>query len=618
MRTSCNETDWVGRSLLTEVSHAHECTRGETDAMRADLSSPSIQKDGVNELDLALQDGMGACVMSACKVVPCLRADMRGGRHSSVRRVSFALGSGMIREGCGKGERAVSEAFLGVFESNTGSEDVTVFANIVGSNSNQSCAKSVSCGLKSGLKSDRARRGRRGRRGQGARARGRVRRRSGGVVQDCARATGCEADASERSRAHTCSGDSDLSCAAHPLASVAQDRATEDMADQRDSGRARLARALQSAWRRRAGADRSAVSARALTEPSQLMLTWKGQHQKRYGNMAGHVRYLQWIFRAVERLSAGAWASRNVRPWVWTVVWLSRRRRHTKCLNGRIRATEEEFEKQRSLANHMLDWYGQYVAILRRLSSGDAPKIVDDFCGGGLVAEGIRRAGCVPFGIDIEDQPDYKKRFSPESFTLGDGVDWSLVRGLQRKQNISLGGASPPCKWYSTARQKGESKQPPLIDQTRDMLRALFEFWWLENVPGARQYMSEEATEVDGSFFGLRVFRTRLFETNFKLHVDQVVRVPADALRARCCLGKRNRWRTFDEFGRPYLTPCCEGTVFVPIGDVPWKCTAEECARAMGADPRQMAYDRLAQGVPPAYAQWVVSQMCKDLVACCE
>ena len=129
MRTSCNETDWVGRSLLTEVSHAHECTRGETDAMRADSSSPSIQKGGANELDLVLQDGIGACVMSACKVVPCLRADMRGGRHSSVRRVSFALGSGMIREGCGKGERAVSEAFLGVFGSNTGSEDVTVLAN---------------------------------------------------------------------------------------------------------------------------------------------------------------------------------------------------------------------------------------------------------------------------------------------------------------------------------------------------------------------------------------------------------------------------------------------------------------------------------------------------------
>ena len=78
MRTSCNETIWEGRRLLTEVSHAHECTRGETDAMRADSSSPSIQKGGANELDLVLQDGIGACVMSTCKVVPCLRADMRG------------------------------------------------------------------------------------------------------------------------------------------------------------------------------------------------------------------------------------------------------------------------------------------------------------------------------------------------------------------------------------------------------------------------------------------------------------------------------------------------------------------------------------------------------------
>ena len=146
------------------------------------------------------------------------------------------------------------------------------------------------------------------------------------------------------------------------------------------------------------------------------------------------------------------------------------------------------------------------------------------------------------------------------------------------------------------------------------MLRALFDFWWIENVPGARQFMSEEAVEIDGPFFGLRVFRSRLFESNFRLHVDQIVRRPADALRARCCLGARNRWRTFDEFGRPYLKPCCDGTMYVPIGETPWRCTAAECAHAMGADPFQMSYNRLAQGVPPAYAQWVVGQMCMRIV----
>ena len=150
-------------------------------------------------------------------------------------------------------------------------------------------------------------------------------------------------------------------------------------------------------------------------------------------------------------------------------------------------AGHDEFVAQKTLANEMLDWYGQYVAILRRLSSGEAPRVMDDFCGGGLSGEGIRRGGGVPFGIDIEDQPSYKLRFSPESFVVGDGVDWSMVNSWKRRHGLSLAGASPPCKWYSTARQKGEARQPPLIERTRDMLSALFDFWWIENVMGAKR-----------------------------------------------------------------------------------------------------------------------------------
>ena len=61
-------------------------------------------------------------------------------------------------------------------------------------------------------------------------------------------------------------------------------------------------------------------------------------------------------------------------------------------------------------------------------------------------------------------------------------------------------GASPPCKFYSTARRReDEASQPPLIDATRDTLGALFEFWWMENVLGARRHMSRRATELDGA-----------------------------------------------------------------------------------------------------------------------
>ena len=377
-----------------------------------------------------------------------------------------------------------------------------------------------------------------------------------------------------------------------------------------------LARRLQRAWKLllkgRAGAKCASPSITSCS--TSIEANWKGAHEKKYGTLVSHVRFLQWLFRSVEKLRAGAWATRSVPKWVWGVLRLCRRKRMTKCFMGKNLADQAEFDEQKVLAHEMLDWYGQYVAILRRLSSGEAPRVFDDFCGGGAVGEGIRRGGGVPYGMDIEEQPSYKLRFAPECFLLGDGVDWSLVRRWQKRHRLRLAGASPPCKFYSTARQKGEAKQPPLIGRTRDMLMALFDWWWIENVMGAKDALSAQAVEVDGLYFGLRVFRSRLFETNFPVHVDEIVRSSADKLRARCCLGYRNRWRTFDEFGRPYLDYCCQGNVFVPIGDKPWRCTQSECAEAMGLDMSHMPYDRLAQAVPPDYSQWIFGQMCMSIV----
>ena len=84
-----------------------------------------------------------------------------------------------------------------------------------------------------------------------------------------------------------------------------------------------------------------------------------------------------------------------------------------KCQGGECLADESEFVNQSILANDMLDWYSNYVVILRRLNSGESVRLFDDFCGGGAVSEGVRRAGGAPFGLDIEDQPAYKTPFRP-------------------------------------------------------------------------------------------------------------------------------------------------------------------------------------------------------------
>ena len=123
-------------------------------------------------------------------------------------------------------------------------------------------------------------------------------------------------------------------------------------------------------------------------------------------------------------------------------------------------------------------------------------------------------------------------------------------------------------------------------------------------------HMSPDAQVLDGAYFGLKVARARLYETSGRLHVDACVRGPADALAAKCCLGRRRRFRRFDEFGRPVLAACCAGNIFSVVGKTPWKCTADECTAAMGMDPGHMCYERLAQSVPPHYSQLVFAQMC--------
>ena len=105
------------------------------------------------------------------------------------------------------------------------------------------------------------------------------------------------------------------------------------------------------------------------------------------------------------------------------------------------------------------------------------------------------------------------------------------------------------------------------------------------------------------SFFGLHVDRPRLFQANFDLHVDRVLRDRGLALRKGTCLGLRRRWRRLDPFGRPSLCDCCNGNLWAVQGDKPLRCTVCECADAMGLDQDHMDYDGMAQAIPPAYGE---------------
>ena len=83
-----------------------------------------------------------------------------------------------------------------------------------------------------------------------------------------------------------------------------------------------------------------------------------------------------------------------------------------------------------------MGWYDNYVAILRRLRSGETPGILELFCGGGGGSEGPRRSGGRSHGVDLYDMPEYTNRFGPEAFTQGDAIDHALIGSLRANTGL--------------------------------------------------------------------------------------------------------------------------------------------------------------------------------------
>ena len=323
---------------------------------------------------------------------------------------------------------------------------------------------------------------------------------------------------------------------------------------------------------------------------------WDDRRTRKVGDLVAHVRFLQHVLRAW-----GAGPRRGLGR-----VW---RRRLHRCKGGQNLASEGEFVEQQQRAERMLLWYEQYVAIVRRARSGVTPMVLSTFCGGGGSSEGVKRSGGCSVGVDSEDQPDYKRRFGEQTFVQGDATSWALISSLCKRFDFVGIMGSPPCKWYSRARGSQPTKAPALIPLTRDVSRMFFDYWAIENVMGAAKHMSDSSAELFGQAFGCRVDRARKIEASFNVWIDDSVRRAGLKLRERTCLGERRRWRRLDEFGRPE-GPCCKGNIFAVQGTAPWKCTAAECAEAMGIDRDHMTYERLGQALPPSYTRLVWAQMC--------
>ena len=199
-------------------------------------------------------------------------------------------------------------------------------------------------------------------------------------------------------------------------------------------------------------------------------------------------------------------------------------------------------------------------------------KLLDLFCGAGGCSEGYRSAGFEVVGVDIKPQPNY-----PFRFILGDAL--TVAKGLQ--DDFDVLHASPPCQAFTKARKLQGNKHVNLIPKTRSFLQSTGKPWCIENVPGSPLV---NPVELCGLMFDLKLYRHRLFETNFYLpspnHPDH--KFPL------CKMGR----------------PAKDNEVLHIVGHF---SGVPRARKDMGIP--WMSQSELAQAIPPAYTKYIGEQL---------
>lgn len=201
-------------------------------------------------------------------------------------------------------------------------------------------------------------------------------------------------------------------------------------------------------------------------------------------------------------------------------------------------------------------------------------------CAGGA-AMGYHRAGFEIVGVDINPQPRY-----PFEHHTADALEFLAAHGHE----FDAIHASPPCHDHTALKSRsGEDGSGWLLAATRAAL-ADHPVTVIENVPGADMRVD---LLLCGAMFGLRTYRHRWFEITgpwmltAPWHPRHVVRTSTKKRRACWDAG---------------MNISVTGDVGTYVG-----------SRAMGID--WMTGDELSQAIPPAYTEYIGSQLVEHLNA---
>lgn len=214
------------------------------------------------------------------------------------------------------------------------------------------------------------------------------------------------------------------------------------------------------------------------------------------------------------------------------------------------------------------------------------PRLLDLFCGAGGASVGYHRAGFDVVGVDIEPQPHY-----PFEFHQGDAIAYLIAHWRE----FDAGHASPPCLAHTDLQKQSKRFYLDLIAPTRAVLAQLPLPYVIENVEGAP--LRDPLLLCGAMFPELRVYRHRLFETNWPLTVPD--HPP-----------HRELTFTHDKRKPHYGRPLDLTAMRVQVtggGNAPVWAKAQ----AMGID--WMTGAELNQAIPPVYAEWVGGQLAARL-----
>lgn len=212
------------------------------------------------------------------------------------------------------------------------------------------------------------------------------------------------------------------------------------------------------------------------------------------------------------------------------------------------------------------------------------PRLLDLFCGAGGASFGYHRAGFDVVGVDINPMPRY-----PFEFHRADALAFLDDAGHE----FDVIHASPPCHDHTALKSRaGEDGSGWLLDATREALTAFHGPWVIENVPAPTSVRPDLV--LCGGMFGLRTYRHRWFELDPRIPLITVPSHPRHVIKT----STKQRRVGWDAGLHVSVT----GDVGVYVGP-----------DALGID--WMNGDELSQAIPPAYTEFIGSQLLDALRA---